>query len=76
MMTSHISSLITNIQLVMIKIYRKRRKICWAKLLHFSWFSRALQKFSRESLYKFRMMALFKCCKRKALQKFSREKLH
>ena len=40
-------------------IYRKRGKIRWAKL---SRFSRAPQKFSHESLYKLRIMALFKCC--------------
>ena len=56
--------------------YCKWRKIHWAKLSRFSQFSRALQKFSCESLYKLRIMALFKCCKRKAPQKFSREKLH
>ena len=28
--------------------YRKRGKICWAKLSHFSWFSGVLRKFFRE----------------------------
>ena len=32
-------------------IYRKQGKIRWAKRLHFSRFSRAPRKFSRESLY-------------------------
>ena len=48
--------------------YRKRGKIRWAKLSHFS---RAPRKFSHEFLYKLRIMALFKCCKNKAPQKFS-----
>ena len=60
-------------------LYRKWGNIHWAKLLHFSQFSRALRKFSHEYLlilYKLCIMALLKCCKRKALQKFSHEKLH
>ena len=44
------------------ELYRKRGKIRWAKLSHFSRFSRAPQKFSCESLYKLRIMALLKCC--------------
>ena len=42
-----------------VRMYRKRGKIRWAKL---SRFSRAPRKFSRESLYKLHIMALFKCC--------------
>ena len=55
--------------------YRKRGKIRWAKLSHFSQFSRALQKFSREYI-RASYNGLFKCCKRKALRNFSCEKLH
>ena len=61
---------------IYIYIYCKWGKIRWAKLSHFSWFLRAPQKFSRESLRKLCIMALFKYCKRKAPRKFSREKLH
>ena len=52
--------------------YCKRGKICWDKLLHFSWFSRAPRKFSHEYLfilYKFRITTLFKCGKRKGTAK-------
>ena len=45
-------------------IYRKWGKIRWAKLSHFSQFSRVPQKFYREYLfilYKLHIMALFKC---------------
>ena len=48
--------------------YRKRGKVCWAKVLRFSWFSSIPQKFSVNLylyLYKLRIMALFKCFKRK-----------
>ena len=48
--------------MMQITVYRKRGKICWAKLSRFSQFSRAPRKFPRESLYKLRIMALFKCC--------------
>ena len=60
--------------------YRKQGKIRWAKLSRFSRFSRALRTFYCEYLFfilhKLRIIALFKCCKRKAPQKLSREKLH
>ena len=41
---SHTNSVVKIVEMLEKNIYsyRKQRKICWAKLLHFSWFLRVL----------------------------------